>query len=234
MRESGLVLPSGVTFDNVSLTSSSRVFWACYHKDETVLRYLLNKGANLNIVSSYERCTALQYVASKADRNMIELLLELGADINGPLGDHGSIIHYAMRSKDPALVQFFLDKGAVVDDSKPGCGAIWTALTYDRPDLVPVLVGKGADVNATGQRSTPLALAYEKGERGVVKILLDNGAKFAETDINVVEEAIKKRALEDVEEFLNHGLDPYCHNAWTSAVEVSFLVDSQTWPCALG
>jgi len=54
-----------------------------------VLRYLVEKGVNLNSVVPREKCTPLQHAAEKGNRRIIDLLLDLGADINGhPIAFH--------------------------------------------------------------------------------------------------------------------------------------------------
>ena len=89
-----------------------------------MLRYLVEKGVDLNSVVSGERCTPLQHAAEKGNRRIIDLLLELGADIDGPEGKDGFTIHYALMSGNESIVRHVLDKGAVISDSNTTWGSI--------------------------------------------------------------------------------------------------------------
>ena len=111
-----------------------------------MLRYLVEKGVNLNSVVSGEKCTPLQHAAEKGNRRIIDLLLELGADINGPEGENGFTIHYALMSGNESIVRHVLDKGAVISDSNTTWGSIVRAIKHKLTGLIPLLLEKGADL----------------------------------------------------------------------------------------
>lgn len=129
------------------LANFPSVHVACLNESASVLRYLTDKGANLDLVADYNECTPLQLVAQRGKLPIIKLLLELGADINGKYGKYGSTIHYALPSGDESVVRFVLDNGELVDDSSPSCSTLCNAIQFDLIDLVPLLLEKGADVN---------------------------------------------------------------------------------------
>src|SRR5204863_9447035 len=85
---------------------------ACKTPNEAALRYLAAKGADMNQVTPWDSCTPIQSAATAGNVNWIRLLLELGAEINGPRGEYGSTLHYALRSKDASVVKYVLDNGA--------------------------------------------------------------------------------------------------------------------------
>lgn len=63
---------------------------------------------------------------------MFDLLLWLGATINGPVGDEGGVIHYAIMSEDESMVQHALNRGATLVDSPGHYSSIQTAISWRR------------------------------------------------------------------------------------------------------
>jgi ankyrin repeat protein len=205
---------------------------ACLTENASVLRYLTDKGADLNLVVDYEECTPLQLVAQRGQLPIIKLLLELGADINGKHGKHGSTIHYALLSGDEAVARFVLDNGALVDDSSPSCSTLCKAIRFDLVDLVPLLLEKGADVNKEEGNWTPVTLAFSKKRKELVKLLMDHGATFTDAGPKVLLETVKSRPLAEIKELLDYGMDPNCHDNYETPIGVSFpcvIPDSFCW-----
>jgi ankyrin repeat protein len=185
-----------------------------------VLRYLAEKGRDLNSVLLQEKCTPLQFAAEKGNRRIIDLLLELGADINGPKGDNGFVIHYALMSGDESIVRHVLDKGAVIDDSDLGWGSIIRAIEHKLTGLIPLLLEKGAVLNPPPDKHSPAAEAFENAPKEVFKMLMDRGAVFGE-DWYTLEHTIERRPLEDLRELLEYGVDPNMPGDWKQALTVS-------------
>src|SRR2546421_6517663 len=195
---------------------------ACLRESASVLRYLANKGADLNLVMDNEECTPLQLVAKSGSLPMIKLLLELGADINGKPGEKGSTIHYALLSTDESVVRFVLDNGALVDDSSPSRSTLCKAIRFALVDLVPLLLEKGADVNKEELSWTPVALAFSKKRTELVKMLMAHGATFADAGPDVLLETVRSGTLAEIKELLDYGMDPNCHDEYHTSIGVSF------------
>lgn len=185
-----------------------------------MLRYLVRKGVDLDLVAPRVNCTPLQYAAKEGNRRTIDLLLELGADINGPKGENGSTIDYALMSGNESIVRYFLDKGAAIHDSETDCGSIRRAILYELTDLIPLLLEKGADLNPPSKRCSTAAEAFENAPKEIFKMLMDQGAVFS-NDFSTLERTIKKRELNELNELLEYGLDPNVPGDWKQAVTVS-------------
>lgn len=192
------------------------------NENESVLKYLADRGADLTLVTAPQECTPLQLAARGGNLSLIKLLLDLGADINGKPGKEGSTIHYALLSGDESIVRFFLDYGATVDDSCPGHSTLCKAIRRGLIDLVPLLLEKGADVNQKEGNWTPVALAFSRKRKDLVKLFIDHGATFAKAGPEALFEAVRSRPLEDIKELLDYGMDPNCHDKYKSPIEVSF------------
>ncbi len=65
-----------------------------YDRLGVVLRYLIEKGADLNLIDGVTNaCTPLQLAASSGRMRVVRMLLDLGADVNGPPGSDGFTLH---------------------------------------------------------------------------------------------------------------------------------------------
>jgi ankyrin repeat protein len=185
-----------------------------------VLQYLVEKGIDLNAVVPQWKCTPLQYAAKEGNRHIIDLLLELGADIDGPKGENGFTIHYALMSGNESIVRHVLDKGAVIDDSKVAWGSIIRAIKHKLTGLIPLLLEKGADLNPPSPGHSPVAEAFENAPKEVFKMMMDHGAAFG-NDFHILEHTIERRPLKDLRELLEYGVDPNIPGGWKQAVTVS-------------
>jgi len=155
---------------------------------------------------------------------MIDILLDLGANLNGPPGEYGSVPHYAILSKDESVVKYILNKGSVIDDSKKQMGILARAIRANIAHLVPLLLEKGADPNQTFEGKSAISLAIEENKRDIFEVLVDHGAKFADTDSHLLMKAIRQGSLGDIKELLDQGLNVNCYNHYQWPIEVSLTI----------
>jgi uncharacterized protein len=106
-------------------------------------------------------------------------LLDNGADANRVVPGVGYAIVWAAKAPDPRLLQAFIDHGGKVDvvdtDHEPLAMA---AALAGRWENVKLLVGRGADVNATahGMAGDTLLGHYSSGQFDKAEWLLEHGA----------------------------------------------------------
>jgi ankyrin repeat protein len=118
--------------------------------------------------------------AMRGDRDAVKALLQKGADVNVPLSDGMTALHYAAALGDAQMAEMLLYAGANpkartrINDYTPlhlagesGSGAV-----------VKLLLNAGADVNAktTVSGVTPIHLAASAGNVDAVNALLEKGA----------------------------------------------------------
>lgn len=75
------------------------------------------------------------------------------------------------------MAALLLNKGAKLDVSLAGFG-LTRAVEDNRLDMLRLLLGRGADPNATYMGATPLVHACRRGNVPVIRLLLDSGANI--------------------------------------------------------
>ena len=121
--------------------------------------------------------TALIVAVRKGDKDVVELLLDGGADANLQNEDGNTALMTAAMKGDKNIVQLLLDNGADANlQNKDNNAALHWAASKGYKDIVELLLDKGANVNLYNTNDTPLLIAAFKGDEDIVKLLLDRGA----------------------------------------------------------
>ena len=163
-----------------------------------VVMTLLEYGADPNIASSPGKRVTPLYVAvdKNLDQEVIEILLESGANLYEPLNVHFDFenetpLHAAARNPNLDVITFLLDRGADVNAAYLGHRIegpyvdqtpLHSAVRYNsNPDVVMLLLDRGADLTAKDLIGrTPLHWAVQNTIPLMTELLLDHGS-----DINV-------------------------------------------------
>jgi ankyrin repeat protein len=184
--------------------------------DESMIIYLIEKGANFGAPNNL--CRA----AEKGMKNVVELLLNRGMDINGYPADHDTALHSAAYADKVEMIELLLNRGADIDLAPNRLTALTKAARSGRINAVRKLISRGANVNASCGNPSPLEQAAYNAYDGdedkitIVGLLLDHGA-----DINGISggndnmsmptalcAAVLSGNLELCELLLSRGADP--------------------------
>lgn len=120
----------------------------------------------------------LRFAVDRADLAEVEQLLAAGADPNEFDSDGQTALTVCCQGGNASIARVLLAAGVKVD----ACGTdyIRTPLCFAAArgdlELVQVLVGAGADVNAFCDNVTPLSCASRSGNLEIMRYLLDRGA----------------------------------------------------------
>ena len=124
------------------------------------------------------RSTPLLMASKRGCEEVVQLLLDRGADPNKASEDGCTPLHRAAWRGDKDVVQLLLDGGA--DPNKAdehGWTPLHCAARHSRKDVVRLLLKRGADPNKKDEDGeTPLYKAAYEGFEDTVELLLERGA----------------------------------------------------------
>lgn len=146
---------------------------------------LLSKGSNIK--TSLLRCALLSV---NRNRNLIEQLIDKGADVNFRSEDGETLLHLIVRSggKDSLeLADLLITKGAQVNakDYNSNTPLLQAIYWLNNNRMAELLISKGADINIKAfEGETPLHLAVKmRYGRELAQLLIAKGANInAKTD----------------------------------------------------
>lgn len=151
--------------------------WAALKGHESLARFLLRNGAEVDVRQYPPSYTALHLAAQKGNTEVVRLLLANGATIEIMDRRYETALHMAAMRGKIDVVRLLLDKGADV--------AVWNLYRSQplhlaaeglREDVVRLLLEKGANIKVMNWNNhTPLSLAEEQAnspqKQAVVKLL---------------------------------------------------------------
>src|SRR5689334_21882488 len=180
---------------------STPLQWAVYEGNVAEVKRLLRAGADVSIANNYG-ATPMGLAAEVGNADMLAVLLEAGANVESPNADGQTALMLVARTGNLKAAELLLNAGAKVDarEAFGGQTPLMWASARRHPDMMRLLIAKGADVNARSavrdyQRHvtaegrpksldsgglTPLLYAARENCSACVDVLLENGA-----DINL-------------------------------------------------
>ena len=80
------------------------------------MKYLVEKGADINAKGRYDSLTVLHYAAGSGNLDLVKYLVEKGADVNAKgCYDSWTVLHQAAKKGNLDLVKYLVEKGADVN-----------------------------------------------------------------------------------------------------------------------
>lgn len=183
---------------------TTALMWAVPHLEK--VRLLLASGANANARPENGRTPLLVAASYPGTRNVLQLLLDRGADLRAQDRAGTTALALAARSADVEVVRFLVDRGLDANELNPAArragfarndlptaeylmsriqsptqDVLITAATWQPAALVARWIELGADVNASNAAQyarTPLltAVTSEAAGEDTLKLLLAHGA----------------------------------------------------------
>ncbi|KAI9765621.1 MAG: hypothetical protein M1839_005415 [Geoglossum umbratile] len=154
-----------------------------------VVKLLIEKGADINIGSSYKAPhTPLHTAAEEGHYKVVELLLHKGADVNAGAPRH-TPLHKAAAKGRSAVANLLLENGADINAGAPRFTPLGKALERGQFAVVGLLLGRGAkaetgvnvnevDVNDGAPKSMPLRRVAARRSTSAINPLLGQGANI--------------------------------------------------------
>ncbi|RYP39319.1 hypothetical protein DL768_010725 [Monosporascus sp. mg162] len=124
--------------------------------------------------------TPLSWAAEEGHREIVQLLLDKGAEIDAKDNDGRTPLWWAARNGHKEIVLLLLEKGAEID-AKGNISRTplsWAA-GKGHKEIVQLLLDKGAEIDSKNINGwTPLSWAAANGHKEIVQLLLDKGARY--------------------------------------------------------
>jgi len=198
-----------VLLNSFGLTPTS-VYEAVYKGDVDTVRRYLEQGGNVNAKYGFDGNTPLQRAAQNNNKDMVEMLIAKGADVNAKDKDGNTPLQRAAQHNRKDVAELLIAKGADVNaKDKDGNTPLQRAAQHNRKDVAELLIAKGADVNAkynakNKEDYTLLHWAAQNNSKDVAELLIVKGA-----DVNAKEK---------------DGYTPLLQAAWYNRKEVAELL----------
>jgi len=176
----------GIIYNSETSTYGSSLIVAAGEGKLTILKYLIEEcKVDINDTEKgsdgHSGWSALQTASFNGKRNIIEYLLDKGANINYQCyGDSSTALTLALISENTAVASSLILHGADTDiKDSSGFNALHMAAYFGYFDIVQLLIDKGANLNAqTKQGITPLIYATLGGDFFICYILWQKGANI--------------------------------------------------------
>jgi ankyrin repeat protein len=183
----------GGTYGNALTAAISHREWGSYgywdrsQRDRVldIVQTLLDAGAEVNQKLSGEYGNALQAAAERGNIEGVQILLDVGADVNAYGGKWGSALQAASWMGHKEIVLLLLQAGADVNQQGGQRGnALQAAANNWNYEIVQLLIDAGAHINwkHTSHREyykfRGLHEAAEQGRADMIQLLLDAGANI--------------------------------------------------------
>jgi len=201
--------------------------------DTEIVKILLKNGANPNSYYSYidknedlndeyrlsykvppcvNNC-ALLHACEEGRTEIVELLIEYGADINFNTDKNKEIYHFEIEELTPIMkashndnneiVLLLLNKGA--DIKNYGDKLLFNAVNNGSIEIIKILLERGVDIKKCCDRL--LLNAVKNGHLEIIKLLLECGADIKKCCEGLLLNAVKNDNLEIIKLLLECGAD---------------------------
>lgn len=139
---------------------------------------LIRAGVEVNRINSRNMTPLLTAVEHDQPR-MVNLLIDKGANYNQLASKHHFMpLHFAVINGRLNAAKALINRGANLNQDSDFGSPMHLAAMQGHGELIPILAGKGGDVNLKSQYKgvTPLIVATTNNDLPVVQALLDAGA----------------------------------------------------------
>jgi ankyrin repeat protein len=147
---------------------------------------LLMQGANAN-TEAPTGINPLLYAAWVGDKELCQLLIKYGADVNiQSLPDQINALIIASEKEDEEICKLLIEHKAHVNaQDDRGFTALMASAPNNSDAIARLLIKNGADANIRAKNNmTALCIAASQGQKSICKLLLAAGAEMNVQDLN--------------------------------------------------
>ncbi len=170
--------------ENYYKYSVSPLLNAIKYNHPEITELLILSGADADWADPVTGKTLLMVASENGNNNIIDLLLENGADINEKDKSGSDALYYAALNGRKEAVALLLDKGASMLNKKGLMNrSVITAFGKNDKEIIKIMLDKGLDVNGDVYEKIPLLLWLVKNKYfDGAKTIIENGANTETQD----------------------------------------------------
>ncbi|XP_046341394.2 ankyrin-1-like [Haliotis rufescens] len=170
-----LLVSEGADVSLRSEKGDNILHFACRGGHMEVVKYILSQDKVRINSRGWKKKTPVMVAAENGHKDVVELLVDEGADLTILSFGRDSVLHLACWGGDVGVVKYVLSQDMVRINSRgwQKRTPVMVAALYGHKEVVELLVGEGADVSLVNQRrENILHLACRRGHMEVVKYIL--------------------------------------------------------------
>lgn len=218
------LLEKGADANQRTQDGVSPLLLACEQGSNDIAKLLVNKGAKFDIPGKKRKFCPLHHAVRYCDLEVVQLLLDKGADINIRSRDLWTPLQRAVETErlDIDMLNLLIANGADIHTrSKDGFQPIHTAAKFGSLATLDRLVTHGSPINAQAYNGhTALSSAVASGKSDRVKFLVERGALVnakSNTGLAPLHNAASQGHIDCVKELIQHGASVNLRDAqqWT-------------------
>lgn len=125
--------------------------------------------------------TALMIAAGLGYKDVVELLIKNGADVNAIDDKSRNILWTVIDSDKPDMIKLLADNKVNIEyiEPKDNANPLYYAFSYNKKECIKALLEAGANVNVIRKDSSVLQLAvFRDADSDIIKMLIDKGANI--------------------------------------------------------
>ena len=160
----------------------AEVYFAIRESDDEVVNRLLLDGM-LEEMEDLSKLLLVHIPAERGYRDVVQMFLQLGADIEATTYGERTALHLAARMGHVGVVKHLVHQAAKVNSKDyDGITPLMMAARRGNADVVSFLLKKGAEIDAYGTveytegPSSAIGQAVSKEHTAIVRLLLEKGA----------------------------------------------------------
>jgi len=167
-----------IDINSVDNDGSTALHWACLKNRMEIVKYLLERGAHIDVANQTEGHTALMWSCVSGNIAVTHYLLEQGANVYKVDNRGYNALHHAIQNNQPIVAHFLISKGVFVDskDNEGHTPLMWASY-LEFEDCIRYLISQGSDIHLSDNSGmTALHWSSVKGKLKSAKSLLYYGA----------------------------------------------------------
>lgn len=179
------LVAQGIDINELDKVGFNALHYAVKRQNTQMIEFLIKKGINVNAASLRNHTTPLLLAVFKCNKDIVELLLKHGADVNIVNKNSRSPLYIACMTGNKDIVELLLKLGADVNKADCGGGTpLYVATCKGHTDCVRIMLNYNANVDLAtyASNNSPILIAAAYGFSEITKLLINETDQLDKPD----------------------------------------------------